>query len=138
MEKQDKAEMAFKLYDKDKDGYITKAEMTKLSKTLTKDQIDKVYTAMKISFTDSQKGNCVALSTNLYIRVSVSDLYSHRIGPHTVFSCSRKADRLWEYIKNTHRRIDVEIVTEAVQSLFWEYLFRILGIVSLQCRETTE
>ncbi len=42
MEKQDKAEMAFKLYDKDKDGYITKAEMTKLSKTLTKDQIDKV------------------------------------------------------------------------------------------------
>jgi len=39
---QDKAEMAFKLYDKDKDGYITKAEMTKLSKTLTKEQIDKV------------------------------------------------------------------------------------------------
>jgi hypothetical protein len=35
--------MAFKLYDKDKDGYITKAEMTKLSKTLTKDQIDKVH-----------------------------------------------------------------------------------------------
>jgi hypothetical protein len=43
VEKQDKAEMAFKLYDKDKDGYITKAEMTKLSKTLTKDQIDKVH-----------------------------------------------------------------------------------------------
>jgi Ca2+-binding EF-hand superfamily protein len=34
--------MAFKLYDKDKDGYITKAEMTKLSKTLTKEQIDMV------------------------------------------------------------------------------------------------
>ena len=42
IERQDKAEMAFKLYDKDKDGYITKAEMTKLSKTLTKEQIDMV------------------------------------------------------------------------------------------------
>ena len=37
--KQDKAEMAFKLYDKDKDGYITKAEMVKLSKTLTREQV---------------------------------------------------------------------------------------------------
>ena len=44
IERVDKAEMAFKLYDKDKDGYITKAEMTKLSKTLTKEQIDKVRT----------------------------------------------------------------------------------------------
>ena len=41
-DKQDKAEMAFKLYDKDKDGYITKGEMVKLSKTLTKEQVEKV------------------------------------------------------------------------------------------------
>ena len=41
-DKVDKAEMAFKLYDKDKDGYITKGEMNKLAKNLTKDQIDKV------------------------------------------------------------------------------------------------
>ena len=34
---------AFKLYDKDKDGYITKGEMEKLSKTLTKEQIEKVF-----------------------------------------------------------------------------------------------
>ena len=34
--------MAFKLYDRDKDGYITKAEMVKLSKNLTKDQVEKV------------------------------------------------------------------------------------------------
>ena len=34
--------MAFKLYDKDKDGYVTKGEMNKLAKNLTKDQIDKV------------------------------------------------------------------------------------------------
>ena len=39
----DKAQMAFKLYDKDKDGYITKAEMVKLSKNLTKDQVEKVF-----------------------------------------------------------------------------------------------
>ena len=37
------AELAFKLYDKDKDGYITKAEMEKLSKNLSKEQIDKVF-----------------------------------------------------------------------------------------------
>ena len=34
--------MAFKLYDRDKDGYITKAEMVKLSKNLTKEQVEKV------------------------------------------------------------------------------------------------
>ena len=41
-DKKDKAEMAFRLYDKDKDGYITKGEMVKLSKTLTKEQVEKV------------------------------------------------------------------------------------------------
>ena len=50
IERLDKAEMAFKLYDKDKDGYITKAEMTKLSKTLTKEQIDKVETILYFYF----------------------------------------------------------------------------------------
>ena len=38
--------MAFKLYDKDKDGYITRAEMVKLSKTLTKEQVEKVMILM--------------------------------------------------------------------------------------------
>ena len=36
-------ELAFKLYDKDKDGYITRAEMVKLSKNLTKEQVEKVF-----------------------------------------------------------------------------------------------
>ena len=34
--------MAFKLYDKDKNGFVTKGEMNKLAKNLTKEQIDKV------------------------------------------------------------------------------------------------
>ena len=37
------AEIAFRLYDKDKDGYITKSEMEKLSKGLSKDQIEKAF-----------------------------------------------------------------------------------------------
>ena len=41
-DKVDKAEMAFKLYDRDKDGFVTKSEMNRIAKNLTTDQIDKV------------------------------------------------------------------------------------------------
>ena len=44
-DKVDKAEMAFKLYDKDKDGYVTKGEMNRLARKLTTEQIDKVSIA---------------------------------------------------------------------------------------------
>jgi hypothetical protein len=75
VEKQDKAEMAFKLYDKDKDGYITKAEMTKLSKTLTKDQIDKVHCYENPIYGFPEK-ELRGLSHNFPVHVSVSDLYT--------------------------------------------------------------
>ena len=34
-----KAELAFKVFDKNHDGYITKNEMLKVSKNLTKEQV---------------------------------------------------------------------------------------------------
>lgn len=38
-----KAERAFKLFDKDNDGYITKEEFAKISKKLNKDQVEAVF-----------------------------------------------------------------------------------------------
>ena len=35
------SEIAFSLYDKDKDGYVTSNEMKKISKKLTDDQVNK-------------------------------------------------------------------------------------------------
>ena len=39
---QDKAELAFRLMDKDRDGRITKKEMVKAFKNLSMDQVDNV------------------------------------------------------------------------------------------------
>jgi Ca2+-binding EF-hand superfamily protein len=39
MSTDDKSEIAFKAFDKNHDGYITKGEMLKVSKNLTKEQV---------------------------------------------------------------------------------------------------
>ena len=38
-----KAERAFRLFDKDNDGYITKEEFAKISKKLNREQVDAVF-----------------------------------------------------------------------------------------------
>jgi hypothetical protein len=72
------------------------------------------------------------LSTNFHIHVSMSDLYIPRIGPHIFLQQNRQIDRGNIGIAPTH--MNVENAAVAVQFLYWEYLFRILGIVSLQCK----
>ena len=39
----DKTEIAFKLADKNKDGFIDKEEFEKMAKTLTPDKVEKVF-----------------------------------------------------------------------------------------------
>jgi hypothetical protein len=48
---------------------------------------------MKIPFMYSQKKKLRSLSPNYHIHVSVSDLYTPRIGPHIFLQQNRQADR---------------------------------------------
>jgi hypothetical protein len=71
------------------------------------------------------------LSPNFHIHVSVSDIYIPKMGLH--ISSSRKGQTHRGNIEFALRHMNVEIGTEAPIFLFWEYLFQIFGILSLQC-----
>ena len=62
VEKEAKADLAFKVFDRNHDGYITKEEMLKGSKNLTKKQVKRIW-QIKLRFPSfkTQK-NCLYIS----------------------------------------------------------------------------
>jgi hypothetical protein len=72
------------------------------------------------------------LSPNFHIYVSERLINSQDPGPHIFLQQNRQTDH--GNLSIAHRHVNLEIDTEAAQVLFWKCLFRIFGVVSLQCR----
>ncbi len=73
----------------------------------------------------------LGLGPIFHIHVSVNNLYIPTIGPPIFLQQNRQTEIGNIYI--THRNMNLEIGTDAEQFHFWKYLFRILGLLSLQC-----
>ncbi len=92
---------------------------------------DQVCTAKKFRFMYYQKRNCAA-SVPISTFMCLWAIYIiSTIGPPIFLQQNRPTDRV--NIQIAHRNMNVGIGTVAEQFIFWEYLFRIFGTLSLQC-----
>ncbi len=90
----------------------------------------RIYTATKISFMYSFLG--IARPRSQFPQPCVCERFIYSQDRFTYFLQQNRQIEFWN-IKIAHRHMNVEIRTVFEQFLFWQYLFRIFVIGSLQC-----